>query len=258
MPLSHPQGHHILTSVNYLTSGPAIGVPAYHVSASEVEHEDVFALAEGDSFDVVGFGGAHETITFQAADFSNIARATAEEILDVISAKSALVHGHDDNGYLVLHGKHGGSQASLQLIDGVGSPLSKLTFVGDTLSGSDAISMELSLTDDAPAGLENNPYVLFASSTAGSFALGGKTVPIGMDASTLAFLDLALGFSPQVRGFRGRLDANGDAKAQLDPAALSAVYGATLPSEVFFAYAVLSKDLSKVEFVSNAFTVHVK
>lgn len=256
--LSYPQGPEIQTAIHYLKNGLAVGVPPYHLTTDEVDHDAIFQLAEGDGFQLVGPGGLQETITFHSGDFADIANAEVHEILDVISAKSQFAVADDDNGYLVLRGTQGGAGSTLELIDGPGTPLSKFGFLDGVLSGADKIALELSVPlGDSPISLIGHPYVMFVSATAGSFGLGGKTVPIGLDGSSMIFLDLSQS-DPGLRNFRGRLNTTEDSKAQFDPSLIDLVYGSATPSELYFAYAVFSPDFKTVEYVSNAFTVHIQ
>lgn len=256
--LSYPQGPEILEEIHYIKNGLAVGVPPYHLTTAEVDHHAIFQLADGDGFQLVGPGGQQETITFDAADFADIGNAEIGDILDVINAKSQLAVAGDPNGYVMLRGVDGGAGSSLELIDGPGAPLSKIGFLDGVLSGSDKIPLELSVPlGDSPISLIGHPYVMFVSATPGSFGLGGKTVPIGLDGSSMVFLDLSLSH-PGLRNFRGRLNTTEDSKAQLDPNLIDLVYGSATPSEMYFAYAVFAPDFKTVEYVSNAFTVHIQ
>ena len=150
--LSYKQGPEVLTNVNYFQETSEAGIPAYHLSQGEVQHGAVIPLAEGDGFTLTGTGGVTEDVVFQAADFADIASATVEEIVQVIAAKSALAEASEDNGYLVIHGDHGGGSAtSLELQDGPGTPLAKLSFGESTLAGSDTLDLEISVPTGGPS-----------------------------------------------------------------------------------------------------------
>jgi hypothetical protein len=254
--LSHKQGPEVLTNVNYFKEASQAGIPAYHLSTDEVTHGAVIPLAEGDGFTLTGTGGIAETVVFEAADFADISNATVEEVVQAIAQKSTLAEASEDNGYLVMHGDEaGGSGTSLGLEDGPGAPLAKLSFGAGTLAGSDTLDLEISVPSGGP-NLPFQPYVILTSATPGTFLQKGVEVPLGKDASTREFLSLALqGLLP---GFAGRLDANSDSRATLDLTWIDAIYGTSqAPYDVRFAVVVFSPDMSQVDYVSNAFTLHV-
>jgi hypothetical protein len=254
--LSFKQGPEVVTHVSYFQETSPAGIPAYHVSTDEVGHQTPVGLSEGDALTLVGANGSQETIVFSAADFADIASATAEEVLEVLAAKSALADAHEDNGYLVIHGAGGGgSLTSLELQDGAGEPLAKLSFAEGTLSGSDALELQISVPTGGP-DLAGHPYLILASATPGASQVKGTEIPIGIDGSTREFFALTMqGLLP---GFAGRLDVDSDSEATLDLGWIEGVYGPqATPFDVQFALVVFDPALTQVEYVSNAFTLHV-
>jgi hypothetical protein len=255
--LSYKKGPEVVTNVTYFKETSQAGIPAYHVSTGEVGHQTPIGLSEGDTLTLHGTGGSSEAIVFSAADFADIASATAHEVLEVLAAKSALADAHEDNGYLVIHGADGGGSAtSLGLQDGPGAPLAKLSFAEGSLSGADALELQISVPTGGP-DLAGHPYLILVSATAGTSQVKGTEIPIGIDGSTREFFALTMqGLLP---GFKGRLDANSDAEATLDLAWIEGVYGPqATPFDVQFALVVLDPALTQVEYVSNAFTLHVQ
>ncbi len=271
--LSHSDATEILSEVKFFTNVGTFGVPPYQHGEAEAEHDDTITLAHGDSFSVMDASGSSETIVFESSDFPDIANATFEEVEDVISAKSALVEAFHFNDFVILQGMQGGETASLTVVDGAGSPLSKLGVLPGVSSGSRDLLLDISVPagplDGGASGLEHDdddhgdgdhglahaPYVLFVSATPGSFNLLGHEVPIGVDALTVDALIAALNF--QLPGFYGWLNDTEDAQVTLAGDLLEQAFApASYPDALYFSYVVLSEELNEIKYVSNRFTLH--
>ncbi len=88
----------IAVDVAVSTAAAALGFSAQHAAASRFgdspaqltsERAQPFVLAAGQTLVVSVDGGAPETVTFQPADFANIAAATAAEVVAKITASAA-------------------------------------------------------------------------------------------------------------------------------------------------------------------------
>jgi len=85
-----------------------------------------FALAAGRSLGMALDGGTPVTVTFQAADFANIARATAEEVAAVLQRDVPGLTARAVAGRVVVQGPTAGPAGTLALTDGAGTPLATL------------------------------------------------------------------------------------------------------------------------------------
>jgi hypothetical protein len=92
---------------------------------------------------------------------------------------------------------------------------------------------------------------VFASATDGSFRLGRRTVPIGIDALTGRFLKAAM--SGQAAGFLGTLDGTSDASARLTGSQVQRGFSRGYPDKLYLAYVVFEGN--RIAFVSNQFRV---
>jgi flagellar hook-associated protein 1 FlgK len=75
-----------------------------------------FALSDGDTLTLSVNGGAPVTVTFAAADFVNVAQATAEEVAAAIEAQAPGVLARARDGRLVLSSDASGAGSSLQVV----------------------------------------------------------------------------------------------------------------------------------------------
>jgi hypothetical protein len=251
--LSHVAGAEILREVQFFTAAGVFGVPATKVGVAEVPgHHDPVGIADGDTFVVVDQSGTSESVTLEAGDFADISGAVMDEVVAVINAKAALFEAVEQNGFLVLRGNVGGPAASIEVADGAGGPLAKMGMGGGLAFGSEDLELTLSIPDPS-LDLAGGRYLVLASTTAGSFTLGSHTVPSAPDALTLALIAAARG--GQAAGFKGVLDANGDASAMLLGSQLAPGFAGGYPDELHLAYLVLAPGTSQVAYVSNRFTV---
>lgn len=74
-----------------------------------------YPLNDGDTLVISIDGGAWETITFAAGDFSDIAATTAEELAAVLNRSDTLAARVDDAGDLILTTASRGGNASLEI-----------------------------------------------------------------------------------------------------------------------------------------------
>lgn len=254
-PLSYLFGSDVLSAVVYHATTGKVGVPAYVLSGGEIE--GTLALSEGAAFAIADAAGKTDHVVFHATQFQDVGAATLDEVVASLNAQLTVATAFEDNGHLVLRGLEGGAQSLLDARDGQGSPLAALSLPSVPVHGSDSIALQLSIPADASGGpdLSGHPYFLIASRTPGTTDVGGKQLPIALDAATaLVLRATAAGALP---GFQGSLDAGSDAVAEFRPKVLNAIAGGAVPDHVYFAFAVLAKDLGKVEFVSNRFTLEI-
>jgi hypothetical protein len=252
--LSHVSGSEILSTVVYFTTGGTFGVPAYKVGAAEApDHGAAVGLVDGDSFTVMNEAGQSETITLEAADFTDISTADMHDVVHVLNDKASLFEAIETNGYLVLQGLSGGDTASLAVTDGLGGPLAKMGVTSGTELGADELALTISIPDPL-LNLAGASYVTLISATDGSFSVQGKTIPIGFDSLTQAWLPFVrTGAAP---GFKGNLDGNSDASALLTGTQFQQAFGSTsYPDKLYFAYVVFTPGTAQIAYVSNRFTV---
>ena len=98
-----------------------------------------FTLTDGDTLDVRVDGGATQTVTFRAADFTalggNIATATSVEVASIIQAQVSGVAADGSTGQVVLTSNRTGDSSSIKVDDGAGSPAAILGLSTTLLSG---------------------------------------------------------------------------------------------------------------------------
>ncbi len=259
-PLSSILGSNILASVPFYTQTASFGVPAHRLSTQEFDHGDTIALQDGASFQVQNGAGMTESITFSASDFPDISQAEVEEVAAVISAKSQLLEASVTNAYVVMRGIQGGAAAAIQLADGVGTPLAKLTVPEGTSTGASEVVLDISIPaplcnhPNMPAGpVAGFPYRVLVSQNLGSSTYFGATTPLALTKVSRDFLRIAAG--GHMPGFLDVLDANEDGLATLPGFVLDRYFGDQYPDKLYLAFVVMSPDQTKVEFVSNAFEV---
>jgi len=254
VPLSTLFGPQVLDSVVFYTESGKFGVPSIRPTTEAFDHGHVFQFHDGDSFAVADGSGGRETVVFDAAAFAavgaDIDRARLEDVAAVINAGTDLIEAYVTNEVLAVRGVAGGSASTVDLSDGPGSPLAKLTLPAGPGSGSDDLELELSIPADHPVDLAGHNYWLLLSGTVGAFTFQGHSIPLGID-PTLN-LGVLMAASGKLPGFIGQLDAGNDAAVVAD----GAWFGAFTPGmELYFSYVVMSPDWSALEFVSNRFTV---
>lgn len=252
--LSHVSGDEILSTVVYYTTGGSFGVPAYKVGSVEApDHGAAVGLVDGDSFAVMDNLGNTETITLTAADFTDISTADMHDAVHVINDKASLFQAIETNGYLVLQGLAGGDLASLDVSDGLGNPLAKMGVTSGTVQGADELALTISIPDPG-LNLAGAPYITLLSATDGSFTVQGRTIPVGFDSLTQVWLPFVR--SGGAPGFKGNLDGNSDASAQLTAANFQQAFGpASYPDKLYFTYVVFHPGTAQIAYMSNRFTV---
>lgn len=257
LPLSHADAPEISSHIVLYKRPANVGVPGYVASATE--HEHMVALTDGASFQVVVDGTA-ETVVFHAADFPDVGHATDAQVVAAVNPQLTASQLESQNGYFLFHALQGGSSHSIRLVEGVGRPLQAMGFSETQQFGSERVQMVLSAHGDehdgVPGELAHHPYLLFASAGEGSFSFRGVEVPIARDAVTAAFVQAAR--SGALPSFFSHLNGTEDARATVTLDQLGQILGLQFPSDLHFAYVVLSMDGTSVEFVSNRFSVHVE
>ncbi|MFN0242367.1 MAG: hypothetical protein ACKVWV_05685 [Planctomycetota bacterium] len=253
--LSYMHGPRILSEIKLFHGSSADGVPPYVLSLEEHGHHDHFALSDGASFTLSDESGNSNTVTFHAADFVDISKATVDEVVDALNSQLTLAVASEGNAYFHLQGLRGGFTSRLSLADGPGSPLAVLKFGLGTQAGEEDVRLVISTpapTQTVP-DLSGLPYLVVASTTAGSTFMNGVEVPIAFDATTARVYRMTrLGYFGT---FRGLLNSTGDAFAAFDTNLLGTVFPTGTPSKLYFAYVVMGPNGSVV-YSSNRFTVN--
>lgn len=253
-PLSTLFGPQVLDGVVFYTESGKFGVPSIRPTTEPFDHDHAFEFRDGDSFAVATGSGARETIVLDAAGFAavggDIGHAHLEDVAAVINAQADLIEAYVTNEVLVVRGLEGGSASTVDLADGPGAPLAKLTLPAGPGAGSDHLELELSIPADHPVDLAGHNYWLLLSGTPSSFTFQGQPIPLGLDPTLDLGVIMAAG--GKLPGFIGQLDAGNDASVVAD----GGWFGAFTPGmELYFSYVVMSPDWSTLEFVSNRFTV---
>ncbi len=253
--LSHQLGTEFLTEVTFHTSNGNFGVPPY-VGTEEFNHGRLFQLSEGDGFRITTANGAFEDITFRASDFADITRATHEEVISVVNASTSLVEMSWYKERFLLEGAEAGPSAGISLENLAGNPLPKLKLEESTTAGADDLALEISIpagTHAGSASFVGHPYLLLASTTDGSFQLGGHELPLGLDATSVRFFRATR--NGGLPAFTGVLNGTEDAVSVLPGALLQAAFGTAFPERLYLAYVILNPADGALEYVSNRFTV---
>ena len=110
-----------------LDSRPVEGGTFGDGSATIVGDSFPAALTNGAQMTVAVDGGAPQTVTFNAADFGNLAAATADEVAAVLNTQVAGLTASVVDGRLVMHSNSTGSASSLNIVDGASSPAAALS-----------------------------------------------------------------------------------------------------------------------------------
>jgi hypothetical protein len=252
-------GAHIVDEVPFFTHNSSFGVPAYIEATTDIDDGVTVTLHDGDSFSVTSETSQPQTITFTSADFHDISNATPLEIVHAINSQTTLMRTSFQD-FMVVRGVTGGTNATLQLQDGQGSPLSQI-FLPNAITAFGSNNLEIAVSipgiacgNPTEGALVGFPYIIFASQTPGSFPYLNQTMPIGYDSTTTLFLNLAQTTS-LLPGFTGHLNSTEDSHAELQGHILRDYYGQDFPSKLYLAYAVLRPDMQHVEFVSNVLTI---
>lgn len=261
--LSHVSGAEILEEIVFFTEPGVFGVPAYNLGTDEAPDDDAVGITDGDSFSVRDQNGNTQTITLDAADFADIDEALLDEVIDVINEKATIFEASEANGYLAFRSLIGGSAAMLETQDGAGAPLAKLGMSESLVNGSDDLELTISIPD-VGIDLAGRPYFVLASTTPGSFQLGGHTIPVGYDDLTARTMNAAR--HGAAMGFAGTLNATSDASAHLTASQLQQVFAGGFPDAMYLTFVVLDRGPGqfasastgmpgRIAYVSNVFTV---
>ncbi len=84
------------------------------------------ALSNGSTMQIAVDGGAPQTVTFNSANFANIAAATPEEVAAEINSQVPGATASVVDGKLVVASNTEGASSSIQITDGTGSPASAM------------------------------------------------------------------------------------------------------------------------------------
>lgn len=104
----------ILATSNPFTTGDAAEITGSNTAP--------FSFTNGESLSIQVDGGAPQTVTFQTADFANIAAATAAEVAAAINAQITGAVASVNAGAIVLTSNKLGEDSSIKLTDVSGSP----------------------------------------------------------------------------------------------------------------------------------------
>ena len=160
------------------------------------QNVEPFALADGNTMDISVNGGVAETVTFRAADFANIAAATAAEVAAVVNTQL----GHldfsaaDVGGQVELTTDRVGESTQIQIFDGSGSPASILGLdnfaAGTQIAASD--TTDLNQLVDTVSNYVNGDQIQLSGTNAAGTVFNDVFV-YGTDGTTLGemvtFLD---------------------------------------------------------------------
>lgn len=153
-----------------------------------------FTLADGDTLDIRVDSGAAQTVTFRAADFTNlggnIAAATAVEVAAIIQAQVTGVTADGSSGQVVLSSDRTGDSSTLKIDDGIGSPATVLgvstTLVNGVSSPATAATALNDLADNL-VDYQNGDQIEIGGTNAAGQAVSGTFV-FGTDGTTLGEL----------------------------------------------------------------------
>jgi flagellar hook protein FlgE len=110
-----------------------------------------FALADGMTLSIRVDGRAAQTVTFRDdGTFANIGAATAAEIASAINAQTTGIRALDSGGALVLESKSTGTNSSLDIDDGTGSPAALLGLSTTLVFGTEAPATAATPLDAIP------------------------------------------------------------------------------------------------------------
>ncbi|MBI3818684.1 MAG: flagellar hook-associated protein FlgK [Planctomycetes bacterium] len=96
-----------------------------------------FTLTGGSTMQISVDGGAPQTISFQSSQFSDITKATAEEIAAAIGGQLVGAKAVADHGRVSIVSTTTGAASTIQITDGTGSPAAALGFPSGADAGSE-------------------------------------------------------------------------------------------------------------------------
>jgi len=173
-----------------------------------------FAFTDGDTFDVRVDGGAAQTITLRAADFtgigSNIATASATDVATIVQQQLTGATVDGSSGQLVITSDRTGINSTVEIDDGVGSPASVLglsTTLTRGVSTPATAATDLSdLADNLVDYVAGDRIEVTGTNAAGQGVAG--TFVYGTDGTTLG--DLVTFTNALVTDATATIDANGN------------------------------------------------
>ncbi|MFO0982176.1 MAG: flagellar hook-associated protein FlgK [Planctomycetota bacterium] len=99
-----------------------------------------YALNDGDQISIAVDAGAPQVVTFAAADFADVAQATAAEVAQVINDQTTGVEALVVDGRVVVRSETEGTQSSLLISDVTGTPAEGLELSQSLETGATATS----------------------------------------------------------------------------------------------------------------------
>lgn len=181
-----------------------------------------FALTDGDTLQVTIDGGATQTVTFRAADFtaigSNIATASATDVATVMQAQVSGATVSSAAGAVVVTSDRTGSASGVEINDGTGTPAAILglstTLVNGVSSPATAATQLNDLSDNV-VDYQNGDRIDVSGTNAAGQAFSGTFV-YGTDGTTLGelstFVDNLVGDGTTSIDASGNLSLTADSK----------------------------------------------
>jgi flagellar hook protein FlgE len=153
-----------------------------------------YSFTDGDTLDVRVDGGAAQTVTFRAADFTalggNIASASAVEVATIISAQVTGASADGSSGTVVLTSDRTGDSSTLKIDDGIGAPASALGLSTTLSNGASSPATAATLLNelaDNLADYQNGDQIEISGTDSTGQAISGTFV-FGTDGTTLGEL----------------------------------------------------------------------
>jgi flagellar hook protein FlgE len=153
-----------------------------------------FAFNDGDTFDVRVDGGAAQTITLRAADFtaigSSIAAASAADVATIVQQQLTGATADGSSGQLVITSNRTGDSSTIKIDDGTGSPgavLGLSTTLSRGVSSPATAATDLSDLADNLVDYQAGDEIEVAGTNAAGQAISGTFV-YGVDGTTLGDL----------------------------------------------------------------------
>jgi flagellar hook protein FlgE len=136
-------------------TGPFAESLASSLSWAEGTHAQIagansgpFALADGQTLSIRVDGGTAQTVTFRTADFASIGAATAAEVVAAINAQTTGLTASVSGSVIDLASDRTGSESSLDVDDGTGSPAITLGLSTTLTSGTTSAATTATTLND--------------------------------------------------------------------------------------------------------------
>ena len=193
------------------TAAPFVGGTPAEVTGANT---GPYAFVDGDTLDVRVDGGAVQTVTFRASDFTalggNIASATAVEVATIMSAQLTGVTVSGASGTVVMTSQRTGDDSTIEITDGIGTPAAILGLSTSLARGADApvtATTDLSDLADNLANYVNGDQLQITGTNAAGQAFSA-TFTYGTDGTTLG--DLATFLDAQISDASVAIDGSGN------------------------------------------------